>query len=179
MQLSPFWRQPRCSCMCTYFIAHLLSLINYVHRCKLHSPPCVVFWMSSETRAIWCSAWTYEHCNPLSSVTSIQGTWLTSLLADGTVLIYVSSTPSKWGSPDDLLRTVRALKAILSLFNVTSSSANLSSRSIWKAVGSVIRGNVAVRSASHVKSSLHNASRSNCKNRRHALGRARRLIWQM
>ena len=51
-----------------------------------------------------------------------------------------------------------------------SSSANLSSRSISKAVGSVIRGNVAVRSASHVKSSLYNASRSNCKNRRHALG---------
>lgn len=51
-----------------------------------------------------------------------------------------------------------------------SSSAKLSSRSISTAVRSVIRGNVAVRSADHVKSSLHNASRSKCKNRRHALG---------
>ena len=49
-----------------------------------------------------------------------------------------------------------------------SSSAKLSIRSISKAVRSVIRGNVAVRRTDHVKSSLHNASRSNCKNLRYA-----------
>ena len=96
------------------------------------------------------------------------------------LLLYVSSTPPKRGSDDDLLRSVRALKAFLYLMwpmfqtvrkcENKSSSAKLSSRSISKAVRSVIRGNVAVRSADHVKNSLHNSSRFNCKNRRHALG---------
>ena len=60
-----------------------------------------------------------------------------------------------------MLQTVRRCKH-------ESSSAKLSGRSISKSVRSVIRGNVPVRSADHVKSSLHNASRYNCKNLRHA-----------
>lgn len=53
-----------------------------------------------------------------------------------------------------VLQTVRKCKK-------KTSSAKLSSRSISKAVRSVIRVNVLVRSADHVKSSLQNASRSN------------------
>jgi len=62
-----------------------------------------------------------------------------------------------------MLQTVRKSKH-------KSSSAKLSSRSISKSVKSVIRENVAVQSADLVKSSLHNASRSNFKNRKHAVG---------
>lgn len=62
-----------------------------------------------------------------------------------------------------MLQTVRKCKN-------KSSRTKMSSRSKSKAVRSVIRGNEAVRSADHVESSLHNASRSNCKNRSHALG---------
>lgn len=71
---------------------------------------------------------------------------------EGLSLFYVATCCRRWG-------TVKR-----------KSSSAKSSRSISKAVRGVIRGNVAVRSADHVKSSLHNALRCSCKIRRHALG---------
>jgi len=111
VQLSPFWRQQRGNCTCMFF-SHTLSyeLCSSLWG-KLYYPPCGVRMPLCCNMIQWLNWQTQQHAilglvYPRNVVNIPAYRW-------HCLLLYVSSTPSKRGSSDDLLRSVRALKVFL------------------------------------------------------------------